>query len=134
MEENQDSFFGDVIDTYTRAEAIRDGVLIDVTATAKEAGIVLPTVVTSHVWGRCVEVPPNLKGQQDEAGRLWDVLYLAASSLRAAVRAGKTGDRLKFNVDVRETEGYVRVAHLVAAVGPGDSGEPVLTVMFPEDD
>ncbi len=81
-----------------------------------------------------MEVPPNLKGQQDEAGRLWDVLYLAASSLRAAVRAGKTGDRLKFNVDVRETEGYVRVAHLVAAVGPGDSGEPVLTVMFPEDD
>lgn len=44
------SVFGDLIDVYTRAEAIEDGVLVDVTETAKEAGIVYPTAVTQGLW------------------------------------------------------------------------------------
>ena len=36
----------DLIYSYTRADAIRDGVLIDVTATAQEAGIRWPVAVT----------------------------------------------------------------------------------------
>ncbi len=45
-EQSAKSVFGDVIDVYTRAEAIDDEVLMDVTETAKEAGIVYPTAVT----------------------------------------------------------------------------------------
>jgi len=37
----------DLIHRYTRADALRDGVLIDVTATAKEAGFKYPVALTA---------------------------------------------------------------------------------------
>ena len=37
-EQTAESFFGKVISTYTRAQAIEDGVLIDPGSMAKEAG------------------------------------------------------------------------------------------------
>ena len=37
-DQSAESFFGDIISTYTRAQAIEDGVLIDISPTAKEAG------------------------------------------------------------------------------------------------
>ena len=37
-EQTAESFFGNIISTYTRAQAIEDGVLIDVSPIAKEAG------------------------------------------------------------------------------------------------
>src|SRR5437763_10954804 len=64
--------------SYTRAQAIHDGVLIDVSATAKEAGFVMPVAVTAAVWGGCVGVPDGVGGQ-GEAGGLWDVLHLLRS-------------------------------------------------------
>jgi hypothetical protein len=60
---------------YTRAQAVADGVLVDVTATAKEAGIRFPTFITRAVWENYVTVPPGVTGQ-DEAGRLWDVVWM----------------------------------------------------------
>src|SRR5207249_4961035 len=70
----------DLIHSYSRADALRDGALIDVTPTAREAGIRWPVALTQAAWGRCVRVPPGV-ACQDEAGRLWDVLWL----LRCAV-------------------------------------------------
>ena len=66
----------DIISVYTRAEALADGVLIDVTKTAKEAGIVYPTTVTQALWNEYIKVPEELKGIQDMQGRLWDVLTM----------------------------------------------------------
>jgi len=62
--------FGEVISSYSRADAIRDGFLIDVSKTAREAGWVIPVAVTARVWAKCVEVAPGVSGQ-DEMGRLW---------------------------------------------------------------
>ena len=42
---------------YTRADAIADGVLNDVSEIAKEAGIRYPVAMTSAAWSECVEVP-----------------------------------------------------------------------------
>jgi hypothetical protein len=61
------------IHAYTRADAIRDGVLIDVSAVAREAGIRYPVALTRAAWERCVAVAPGVLCQA-EAGRLWDVL------------------------------------------------------------
>src|SRR5215510_5293364 len=71
----------DIISRYTRADALRDGVLIDVSPTAREAGIRYPVALTRAVWERCVVVPPGVICQ-DEAGRLWDVVYLFAWAIR----------------------------------------------------
>src|SRR5947199_7712089 len=88
----------DLIHRYSRADALRDGVLIDVSATAKEAGLRWPVALTCAVWERCVAVPPGVLFQ-DEAGRLWDVLWL----LRCAIRGGDGGARaVRFGVHVRK--------------------------------
>jgi hypothetical protein len=80
----------------TRADALRDGVLIDVTATAREAGIRWPVALTAAAWERCVAVPPGVVCQ-DEAGRLWDVLYL----LKLAIGRSAGGRVMPFAVHVR---------------------------------
>jgi hypothetical protein len=120
----------EVIHSYSRADAIRDGVLIDVSAVAREAGIRFPVALTSAVWARCVTVPPGVKCQ-DEAGRLWDVVWM----LRCAIRRSD-GALVRFGVHVRNDnrERMPPLAQLKAMCGPGDRGEPVITVMLPEED
>ncbi|MCP4286877.1 MAG: hypothetical protein GY792_20935, partial [Gammaproteobacteria bacterium] len=49
-----ESIFGEVISTYTRAQAIEDGVLVDAGPTAKEIGFRFPVALTSAVWADCV--------------------------------------------------------------------------------
>src|SRR5512142_1811169 len=75
---------GALIFSYTRAQAIADGVLVDVSKLAKEAGFRFPVAVTAGVWAECVAVPDDVEGQ-DETGRLWDVLTM----LRFAILQGK---------------------------------------------
>src|SRR5438067_9248389 len=70
----------DIIHRYTRADALRDGVLIDVSPTAREAGIRYPVALTRAAWERCVTVAPGVLCQ-DEAGRLWDVLWMLACAI-----------------------------------------------------
>jgi hypothetical protein len=119
----------DLIHSYTRADAIADGTLIDVSSVATEAGIRFPVALTAAVWARCVAVPPGVHCQ-DEAGRLWDVVWM----LRCAVtRAG--GNVVPFALHVRNDnrERTPPLVRLKAVCGPGDQGEPVITVMLPEE-
>ena len=59
-----------LISSYTRREMIDNGDLIDVSETAREAGIRYPTALTAAAWQHCVAVPPGVTGQ-DERGRLY---------------------------------------------------------------
>jgi hypothetical protein len=127
--ETNNSPFGDVIYQYSRAQAIEDGILIDVTETAKEAGISFPTTVTAAVWERCVAVPEKAPWQ-DESGRLWDVLTM----LRYAIRQSNGGQEVAFSVAVQNDARHPRRVQLKALCGPGDRGEPVITIMLPEED
>jgi hypothetical protein len=86
----------DVIHSYTRAGAIRDGVLLDVSATANEAGFKYPVALTAAAWAKCVAVPPGVLCQ-DEAGRLWDLLW----QLARAVRRGNGGRGTRIGARVR---------------------------------
>jgi hypothetical protein len=120
------------IHVYTRAQALADGLLIDVSETAREAGFKVPVALTAAVWADCVawdmerEVCP-----QDEAGRLWDVLSMAGFAARGRLNA----ERVSFAV-LRVRCGRLRpeLVRLVLAIGPGDGGEPAITVMQPEED
>ncbi|WP_013630076.1 DUF6573 family protein [Rubinisphaera brasiliensis] len=119
-----------VIHKYTRREAIADGVLIDVSKTAAEAGIRFPVAVTSAVWQKVISVPDDLVGEQDESGRLWDVLMM----FRLA--ANNTGGQwLSFQLLVKTEIGAApELVTLKANCGPGDDLEPVITVMLPWED
>lgn len=117
-----------IISRYTRAQAIADGVLVDVTPLAKEAGFVLPVALTAAVHASCVAVPEGVEAQ-DETGRLWDLLKV----LRARIRAAPAGaHELRFQVEVRNRTAEVHA--LRALIGPGDAAEPVLTVLLPDED
>jgi hypothetical protein len=122
----------EVLSVYTRAQAFEDGVLVDVSETAKEAGIKFPVALTATVWGQYVEVPEGVTGQ-DEAGRLWDILWM----FRCAA-ARFNGDTLLFKLYVRnhnrERLDRRDLVTLKAVIGPGDTPEPVITIMLPEED
>ena len=121
----------DLIHRYSRADALRDGALIDVSVTAREAGIRWPVALTCAAWGRCVSVPPGVECQ-DERGRLWDVVWLLAFTIR---RAG-SGSEVRFGVHVRNDnrQRTPPLVRLKALCGPGDQGEPVVTVLMPDED
>ncbi len=129
--------FGPLIDAYTRTQAIEDGVLVDVSETAREAGFKIPVAVTRTVWTRLVALPEGYQGFQDERGRLWDVLWMARHyALRASDR-----DRVRMCVLVRDIRKDLRDSHRpprrhfpIVAIGADDDGGPAITVMFPEDD
>src|SRR5258707_1122633 len=121
----------EVISSYSRTQAIADGVLVDVTKTAREAGFKFPVALTAAVWERFVSVPEGVVCQ-DEAGRLWDVHWM----LRLAIAQGDGGTVARFGVHVRNTNhsGIPPLVRLKALCGPGNSGEPVITVMLPDED
>lgn len=120
----------EVIHTYTRAEALADGVLVDVTETAREAGILHPTALTAAVWAECVRVPEGVDGQ-DEVGRLWDVLWMLRLAAR---RQCDGGSETRFQLFVRNRGCVPDMVELKAVCGPGDELEPVITVMLPDED
>ncbi|MBU4223087.1 MAG: hypothetical protein KKA10_15965 [Euryarchaeota archaeon] len=146
MDQSTKSVFGDVIDVYTRAEAIDDGVLVDVTETAKEAGIVYPTAVTQALWNGYIEPPESLKGFQDMQGRLWDVLTMFSFSARAMKRANidvaesqkDTAQTLYFKtifqMSSKAGNPKMETVDLKAICGPGDNAEPILTIMLMKED
>jgi len=130
-------FFGEVISTYTRAQAIADGVLVDAGPMAKEAGYRWPVALTAAAWRDCVEwtdADNAAQVHQDPSGRLWDVLFMGAYAIRTH-RSG--GDRLNFSLDRVPRDGCSTEPQQVTLkliVGPGDDGEPVITVLLPRED
>lgn len=123
----------ELIHVYTRAMALADGTLIDVTSTAAEAGFKIPVALTSAVYEDCVRWDKSDPRPQDEAGRLWDVLWMAFN----AARRGGDAQCVNFDVLRIDRAGYGNTpgrVRLVMAVGPGDQGEPVVTIMQPGED
>ena len=111
----------DLIYSYTRAEALADGVLIDVSERARRAGIKYPTACTAGVWALIGTVPESCS--VDESVRLAAVLTAMLTAIR---RGGARGtDRVEF-----EALGAALWAHC----GPGDTAEPVITILREGED
>lgn len=126
-----------IISMYTRAQAIADGVLVDVTETAREAGFRCPVAITQGVYAECVAwdgEDSRRQTHQDESGRLWDVLWMAAD----AARRGASGEsRTPYQLHCVPRDGKSRTPALTtlhAHAGPGDNGELVITIMLPHED
>jgi len=120
-----------VVYAYSREQAIADGVLVDVTEQAKAIGFRIPTVVTATLYQGYVEPPAGLAGEgQSVTGRLHDLLTLALFAAKRAVNS----DRVYFKVSFLMYPGHSETVEVIAHIGPGDSAEPVLTIMLPEDD
>ena len=132
-----ESIFGDVISTYTRAQALEDGVLIDPGTMAAEAGFRWSVAITADAWVDCVawtEDDSAKQIHQDQVGRLWDVLFMASHVVQTSK---ESGDQILFQLFRVRRDGHSTEAELVTLrmiVGPGDSGEPVITILLPHED
>jgi len=129
---NTDSPFGAVIYAYTRAQAVADGVQVEVTKTAQEAGIKFPMFLTRAVFDAYVAVPEGVAGQ-DEAGRLWDVVWMTRF---ATLRAHGHTDRLPVALYVRNDNRAAKLVKLIATCSALDITDPspAITVMLPDED
>ena len=141
----REQIFGDVISRYTRKQAIKDGVLVDVSKTAKEAGFTWPMALTQAVFEQYVAVLSQRGGQQDESGRLWDILWMLSCAMRKGRMGGRGGsfelllfrpDRNDWRSNESPFEGdrNRRLVKLKAVYGPDDNGNACITIMRPEED
>lgn len=119
----------EIIYAYTRAQAIEDGVLADVSEVAKEAGFRYPVALTHAVYVKYVEVPEGVIGQ-DEKGRLWDILFMCANQAR---RSNGESEFL-FTLYVRNNNRSPKLVTLKAVCGANDDASPCITVMMPDED
>jgi hypothetical protein len=124
--------FGPVLYAYSRSQAVADGFQVEVSKVAEEAGIRFRVFLTRAVYDSFVSVPPDVTGQ-DEAGRLWDIVWM----LRFAIRKAQHGqDRLPFALYVRNDNKAPRLIKLVAMCGALDidDSQPAITIMLPDED
>ncbi|MGZ3773022.1 MAG: DUF6573 family protein [Pseudobdellovibrionaceae bacterium] len=126
----------DVVSTYTRQNALEDGLLISVEENIlKEAGFKLPLALTSAVFEKLNPTQKETQWGQEYEGRLWDLLNLAKNEM---VKNRGT-DTARFSVIIaRETAKGDRLKHVTEQFKiichGGDNREPVLTVSLPNED
>ena len=122
-----------IVHTYTRSQAIADGFQVEVSKVAQEAGITFPVFLTRAVYDNYITVPAGVTGQ-DEAGRLWDVVWMLRFGMRKA-QSGQT--RLPYALYVRNSDNHpARLIKLIAVCGPLDIDDPspAITIMMPDED
>lgn len=121
----------EVIHAYTRAQALKDGVLTDVSDLAREAGFKFPVAVTQGVWEVLNPTEGLEAAGQDWKGRAWDLLTI----LRHAIRNAGSTDEIHFApLFLREPGREPEAVQMWAKCGPGDNAEPVITVMLKGED
>jgi hypothetical protein len=124
--------FGDPICIYSRAQAIADGVLVDLSAWGGPGpqgmlgGFIIPVAVTKAVWDDIQAVPAG--SCQDVRGRAHDVLWMARLAVGSHTRASEIRYQVYLQVGRKKLQTYKVV------IGPGDDSQPVLTIMNPDED
>ena len=97
----------------------------------------MPVALTSAVWADCVawtDSDSRKKPFQDQSGRLYDVLFMAAFAIRTSE---DSGDRLLYELYRVPRDGDSTAAErmtLKLIIGPGDHGEPAMTILLPTED
>jgi hypothetical protein len=118
--------------SYSRAQAIADGVLVDLTEWADQTGFRAPVACTATVWSQYIVPAEDLRpAGQSERGRVHDLLWLLYVAIR---KCPSHRDHLRFKVIFLMHPGSHQTVELKAISGPGDAGEPVLTILLPNED
>lgn len=117
------------VHSYTRAQALSDGTLMDASGPARMVGFKLPVGVTAAVWADCVLWDPYAEVvPQNVVQRLWDLL----SAARQAMDGAPEANLLHYEL-ARIPPGGTQPeqVELTVHTGSGDNGEPVITIMQP---
>ncbi|MFQ5684951.1 MAG: DUF6573 family protein [Candidatus Binatia bacterium] len=133
MKNAMTEIFGEVIYSYSRAEAIKDEVLVDLGQDEEMAAVCrehykYPIACTAAVFSIIERAVNNRKWCNDYAGILHDMLWMSR------VFARKVDDHTRiFRVKITGA-GRRSLYDFKIVCGPGDDAEPVLTIMLPIED
>lgn len=125
----------EVIHSYTRAEAIEDGVLVDLSSRFPDVCRQLyrsPSVAcTAAVWGILEQAANNPKHCNEMDALVWDLLFM---SFRGVVKRIDPTSHF-FEVIISGTaRGGDKYYTFKAVCGPNDDGSPCITISLPEED
>jgi hypothetical protein len=126
-----DTYFGNVIYAYTRAQAIADGILVDLSARYPDEVRQLykfPVAVTATVWG-IIEAGVAAGVGNDYAGVVWDLLFMSQKGISRRISPAEH----LFDVIITGA-GPDKYFTFRAICGPGDGAESVVTIMLPNED
>ena len=123
----------EVIYSHSRTQALQDGVLIDVSKMAKEAGFKYPVAITSGIEGIIQRAIANPKYCNDYNGVLWDILWMCSMKVRSLTTYKDKISDFPFQVIITGV-GQRKYYTFKAACNPGDDMEPAITIMLPNED
>lgn len=126
----KDSPFSEVIYSYTRKQALEDGVLVDLNQfiPIHESGYKYPIACTETVWNIINAAVKNKKYCNDYEGVIWDIIYMSRFKSQAISASTHLYKVIITGVSRQRTFTFKIMVH------PGDNMEPVITIMLPEED
>jgi hypothetical protein len=121
---NSENVFGDTIYSYSRKQAIEDGVLVDLSQIESvKQHWRYPFACTDAVWmiiEEALEQP-----SQDVSGICHDICTMA----KLALKGSDDAEQVLFSVIIGAQTNKLKLH-----CGPGDTPAPVLTLMLPYED
>lgn len=124
--------FGEVIYSYSRAQAIEDGVLVDLMQDKMldvcRQHYKYPIACTAAVWNIIERAVSNPRAHNDFAGVVHDMLWMSRMMKRRV-----DNSTVIFRVKIVGA-GAKKLFDFKMVCGAGDDAEPVLTIMLPEED
>jgi len=122
----------ELISVYSRADALRDGVLVDLSDLVRSSGFRIPVAATEAVFSTYLDPSPELIASGESlTGRAWDLLQV----LLFAISVYPDRSEILFKVLFLMSPASSPVPiELKAICGPGDDARPMLTILLPSED
>ena len=139
-----------------------DTVEVISTAANKQSRTASLSIASKLQWVRCatafhryvwpIDEEANLPPDQSLEGRFWDVVWMFHAAVKGAVPAQRIdpcnllfdfycivadpalSSNERIDATARSGPEGMRLVTLTAVSGPGDDGEPVMTLMLPDED
>jgi hypothetical protein len=112
----------------SRAMALRDGSLLDITLTAAATCIAMPSAVSPKLWRTIADDAPLTPGDPRAMGLCWSVFLFVTTQAYSREHRGPHSRTVWF-----ETQVLGRSIEAKAIAHAGDHGEAVLTVLCADE-
>lgn len=122
-----ENLFGETIYSYSRAQAIEDGMLVDLSQVDSiRQHWKYPFACTATVWA-IIETAAN-QPVHDVSGICHDISTMAKLAVRSN-QSGRDSEQIHFDVIIAAKKHALKLH-----IGPGDTAAPVLTLLLPHED
>jgi hypothetical protein len=120
-----------LIHSYTRKQALEDGILIDVTDIGLFAGFKVPVAITALVHGitSIHEIPGDGRPLRWFLHKL-----LLIAQLHASYERNRNSREFNYDVPFMDENQERQIEHFKCVLGPDDDGFPCVTVMMTWED